>query len=424
MDPATRSAMIENGELSALSVPLWFEGEPVGILVLVETRDARRFSEHEFELARGLGEQAAVAIHNAHLYRRLERQNSKLSALLGSSRALTSTVVLEEVLHTLAAVAAEALRAPSCYIYEYDAAGDAIIWRSEFHSNPEHRDPDPPGTRYPLDDYPWDRDVLASGRMRLFTIDDPTLPPAQMASMREWDELSMLTVPLRFGDETVGMMEIAESRPERTFDTDEIELARALGEQAAAAIRNAQLYRRETWRNERLVKVLDVSRIVSGSLDAGRRRRRRPEPCRRPLPRPRDAGGHGPHRPARKTETVTLPDDALVVRALGDLRRRNQWRATGAASSCRWPPRATSRAGSTSPALTICARSNTTSSSCCRSWPTRRPSRSRTRASTGPLEQQAITDGLTGLYNHRHFYERLEEEVARAERYGYRSRCS
>ena len=113
----------------------------------------------------------------------------------------------------LAAVAAEALHAPSCYIYEFDAAGDAILWRSEFHSHPEHRDPDPPGTRYPLDDYPWDRDVLASGRMRLFTIDDPTLPPAQLASMREWDELSMLTVPLRFGDETVGMMEIAESRP-------------------------------------------------------------------------------------------------------------------------------------------------------------------------------------------------------------------
>ena len=30
---------------------------------------------------------------------------------------------------------------------------------------------------------------------------------------------------------------------------------------------------------------------------------------------------------------------------------------------------------------------------------------------------RAITDGLTGLYNHRHFHERLHEELARAERY-------
>jgi len=34
------------------------------------------------------------------------------------------------------------------------------------------------------------------------------------------------------------------------------------------------------------------------------------------------------------------------------------------------------------------------------------------------LERLAITDGLTDLHNHRHFYERLTQEVARAERYG------
>ena len=33
------------------------------------------------------------------------------------------------------------------------------------------------------------------------------------------------------------------------------------------------------------------------------------------------------------------------------------------------------------------------------------------------LEQLAITDDLTGLYNHRHFYDRLAQEVARAKRY-------
>ena len=33
------------------------------------------------------------------------------------------------------------------------------------------------------------------------------------------------------------------------------------------------------------------------------------------------------------------------------------------------------------------------------------------------LERLSITDDLTGLYNHRHFYQRLNEEVARARRY-------
>jgi diguanylate cyclase (GGDEF)-like protein len=34
------------------------------------------------------------------------------------------------------------------------------------------------------------------------------------------------------------------------------------------------------------------------------------------------------------------------------------------------------------------------------------------------LEQQAITDGLTGLYNHRYLQQRLAQEVAKFERYG------
>ncbi len=36
----------------------------------------------------------------------------------------------------------------------------------------------------------------------------------------------------------------------------------------------------------------------------------------------------------------------------------------------------------------------------------------------GDMEEKAVHDGLTGLYNHRHFYERLGQEVARAQRYG------
>ncbi len=34
------------------------------------------------------------------------------------------------------------------------------------------------------------------------------------------------------------------------------------------------------------------------------------------------------------------------------------------------------------------------------------------------FEEMAIRDSLTGLYNHRHFYDRLEEEYSRSQRYG------
>ncbi|HET9597447.1 MAG TPA: diguanylate cyclase [Anaeromyxobacteraceae bacterium] len=39
------------------------------------------------------------------------------------------------------------------------------------------------------------------------------------------------------------------------------------------------------------------------------------------------------------------------------------------------------------------------------------------RAAKGQLEKLSVTDGLTGLYNHRHFQERLAEEFRRSQRY-------
>ena len=35
------------------------------------------------------------------------------------------------------------------------------------------------------------------------------------------------------------------------------------------------------------------------------------------------------------------------------------------------------------------------------------------------LEVRAITDSLTGLYNHAHFFQRLAEEIERSKRYNH-----
>ncbi len=40
------------------------------------------------------------------------------------------------------------------------------------------------------------------------------------------------------------------------------------------------------------------------------------------------------------------------------------------------------------------------------------------REANSRLEKMSVTDGLTGIYNHRHFVERLEVETRRAERHG------
>ena len=58
------------GELSVLSVPLVFQDAVIGALTVIETRAPRRFSPEDLRLLEILAGSAAVAVHNARMFRR------------------------------------------------------------------------------------------------------------------------------------------------------------------------------------------------------------------------------------------------------------------------------------------------------------------------------------------------------------------
>ncbi len=174
---ADRETMEYWGEQTALFVPLVAGSDTIGLLELTQWEHRREFSPEELQLVEAFARVAALALENARSFGHQERVSRRLTALLEASRALTSTMVVDEVLERLARVAADTLRVPSCYIYEYDPDGDAIVWRTEYQADPSRRFPDPPGTSYPLDEYPWDRKVLESGETAVWSVDDPALSP-------------------------------------------------------------------------------------------------------------------------------------------------------------------------------------------------------------------------------------------------------
>jgi GGDEF domain-containing protein len=73
---ATRESMQRFGDRTYLNVPLVFNDEPIGLLVLVERERERHFAPDELALAQALGEQAASAIEHARLYRAVQEQAS------------------------------------------------------------------------------------------------------------------------------------------------------------------------------------------------------------------------------------------------------------------------------------------------------------------------------------------------------------
>ena len=430
LDPADRTAMLEWGEVATLAVPLHFRDKGVvGCLTLIEKREGRRFTEEDCELVTLLAGPAAVAIRNARLFRLQQEQNRYLGSMADTARAITSTVTLEDSLAQICRTAAGAFEAGECVVYEFDAARDAIVFRAFYGRDGRPSALDEAGV-YPLDDYPADRETLRRGAVVQETLSDEKLPPDVRDSMEQWGEKACLKVPLVVEGEPLGILIVIETARERVFNSAEVELARALGEQAATAIRHVRLYRRGERQNRRLAALLETSRVLVSSLDAGAvlgevRREvaglfdvrgdavtlllRRGEAFVRFEPGPVAAG-------SGEEPTVVELDDLhrRAVAALGPAIAEGDAGSrlvvpfvSGDAAEGMLDIRADAglaTGGDEVELLQILASQAAAALANAALYRT--------------IERQAITDGLTGLYNHRYFYERLNQEIARAQRYG------
>jgi diguanylate cyclase (GGDEF)-like protein len=434
-DPVEGALMDQWGEQATISVPLVFEGSPIGCLTLVEKHAMRRFDEADKRLIALLAAPAAVAIHNARVYRLWEEENRHLSSLLDSSRALSSTLDLDDLLALVCRKAARALDTAQSVIYEYDRRQDAIVYRALYDEAPAADAESRLGMSFRLDDYPSDRVVLTGGRVVEETILDLDLADDVRASMEEWGERSCLSVPISFNDEPVGMLVLIETKRDRRFSAKEIDLARGLGEQAAYAIHHARLYRREQAQNARLMALLESSRILAGSLDATK-----------VLDELRAgaaglfgaqqvavdvalAGDDGRYLPL-EAALAEVPDggdgteELVPAVSLDELSTRVVTRREPGQETCGDLCRVVLPLVVQGEAqgfvdvrlmgghelgqgemglLQILAGQTAAAIVNARLYRT--------------IERQAITDGLTGLYNHRYFYERLNQEFARAQRY-------
>jgi len=243
LDPVNRASMEAHGEKTVLSVPLWFEDRPIGILAFFATERERRFGEPEVELARALGEQAAAAIHRAQLLERSEAQNHRLNLLLESTRAITSSVDLEVVLRTVARTTGEALGCEQCQIQSYDAATRSVTVSGHFQRRPDPVAGESFGKTFSLADEPDELEMLERRLTVEQRLSDPALPASTRESMERFGDRTYLNVPLVFNDEPIGLLVLVERERERHFAPDELALAQALGEQAASAIEHARLYR-------------------------------------------------------------------------------------------------------------------------------------------------------------------------------------
>lgn len=440
IDEADRRLMTQWGELATLAAPLLFEDTVIGCLTLIEKREMRRFSDDDKRLLALLAVPAAVAVHNARLYHGVEQEERHLGALLGASRALACTVDMGDVLALVCRSTAEALGVPECLIYEWDRRGDDLVVVA-YHGPDEEYAATAIGRRFALDDTQADRAVLERGEVKLDLISDPWLDDQTRADMERYGEKCNLSVPLLHGGDVLGELVLVESAMERRFSPAEIDLARGFGERAGLALQRARLFQRQREQNQRLEALLDTSRVLAGTLD--------PEAV---FDRVR----------AEVSRLFSLDDGRveITVRApsgvfLSLAEAAEEWQTadeTTPSPSCTATPVVTAQdavvrralealgpvldgdgaeprlvaplvlegavAGLMSVRFEAGAVVDDEAVELIQVLADQAAAAAENARLYRTVQQQAITDGLTGLYNHRYFYERLPQEFARAQRYG------
>ncbi|PYN34387.1 MAG: hypothetical protein DME01_15320 [Candidatus Rokuibacteriota bacterium] len=255
LTPSTRAAVEAEGYRAVLSVPLLVGERVLGALVTYRD-DVGPFSVRQVELMQAFAHQAALALENSRLYEESERRRRESEVFAGVAQAITSSLDLDTVLRRITDSAKELVGSDLAMIGFREGESEAVTVR--------HR----VGSRYTSDrafsiepGKGFGGQALLSGRP-LRTDDytnDPAVGKEYLAATVTDGSVSAMVVPIKSEGRVVGLLYVA-NRTRRPFsDHDEATLMR-LADEAAVAIRNAQLFASER-ESERRYRTLVESSI-------------------------------------------------------------------------------------------------------------------------------------------------------------------
>ncbi|HEV8583491.1 MAG TPA: GAF domain-containing protein [Methylomirabilota bacterium] len=263
-DQAWQAAMPPH---SLLFVPTLAHGEPVGGLFLVWWHTGRLFDPAEIRLVEGVAAQVGLAMENAELARQTQVKLAETQTLLSVSRALSTTLDLQQLVRHFLRAVATTLGADSVGSWLVQEDGEWMEPLVGYHL-PRERLADARELRISLLKHPFYAEA-ARTRRPVFTSDamnDSRLPPA----VRErGSHRTQLFVPVVVKDRMIAAFAAIWWETAREFSEDELALMEAIANQAGVALENGRLFEENRQRLEELSVLHDLSRAVTGQLERG-----------------------------------------------------------------------------------------------------------------------------------------------------------
>jgi signal transduction histidine kinase len=232
-----RYVMARRGVRSELAVPLEVNGETRGVLN-VDSDRADAFTVEDQELLQELAVQAAKVIQNTWLYEQLRLKVHLFESLASVSRAINSTLNLDEALRAITREAGVLMRARMCSLMMLDESREWLDLRASYGAGEAYiKKP-----RLAVGDSLLGVVVRRKKPMQVTNVQASSRYQNVEVARRE-GLVSLLSVPLLFAGRAIGTLSIYTGRP-YNFSNEEIRILSALAELSAIAIEKARLYER------------------------------------------------------------------------------------------------------------------------------------------------------------------------------------
>ncbi|MBC8507101.1 MAG: EAL domain-containing protein [Anaerolineales bacterium] len=271
ISPLDRRLIEEFGGHTILFVPLMRQDEVIGYIELWESRGKRVFTNDEIALCFDIANQTKLALEKAQQFEQIQKQLAAQIALQEAGAIVSSSLDSQTVLNQLAEHVCKAFDITSAYITLYDEERKISTTVAEYISlvaNEMERISDI-GLEYDesSSEFPMFWEQLNSGEHYISGISDESINESVRREMEEFGGKTILYIPLRRQENAIGYIELWESRNERNFTDDEIELCFAIANQARIALDRAIRFEQTQKQLVAQIALQEASTIISSALD-------------------------------------------------------------------------------------------------------------------------------------------------------------
>ncbi len=243
---------------SWIGVPIIIDDQ-VDAIICLDKVEPKFFTDDHTSILSIFANQAASAIKNAKLYEAETRRIQQLDGLQSTLTAINSQLDLNTLLKEIVTRAIKLLHASSGELSLYDPEIDKL--RVHVSQNTKH---DTTGQLSEIDSGVFGKVATTRkpGRIDFFTDDAEAV-----ASLKFMGVHSAMAVPLLFGKDLLGVLGIADTKANRSFNDNDVALLNTFAQQATIAINNSRLFEDAKRRAEEAETLRKVGAVITSNLD-------------------------------------------------------------------------------------------------------------------------------------------------------------